>query len=49
MGPKVEAACRFVERTGAEAAVGALTDLRQLVRGSTGTQITADRVAIATP
>jgi carbamate kinase len=49
MGPKVEAACRFVERTGAEAAVGALTDLRQLVRGSTGTQLTADRVAIATP
>ena len=49
MGPKVEAACRFVERTDAEAAIGSLTDLKQLVRGSTGTQITADRVVIATP
>jgi carbamate kinase len=49
MAPKVEAACRFVERTDAEAAIGSLTDLKQLVRGSTGTQITADRVVVAAP
>ncbi len=49
MGPKIEAACRFVERTGGEAAIGALGDLRALVRGTTGTQIRPDRAALATP
>ena len=39
MGPKVEAACRFVERTGGVAAIGALADLEALVRGETGTQV----------
>ena len=42
MGPKVEAACRFVEQTGGEAAIGALCNLRALVRGTTGTQIRPD-------
>jgi len=41
MGPKVEAACRFVERTGREAAIGALADLGAVVRGQTGTRIAA--------
>ncbi|HEY5141942.1 MAG TPA: carbamate kinase [Solirubrobacteraceae bacterium] len=39
MGPKVEAACRFVERTGGRAAIGALDDVGELVAGRTGTQV----------
>lgn len=39
MGPKAEAACRFVERTGRRAAIGALEDARALVAGTAGTQI----------
>jgi carbamate kinase len=39
MGPKVEAACRFVEATERRAAIGALTDAVQIVRGAAGTQI----------
>jgi carbamate kinase len=49
MGPKIEAACRFVERTDGEAAIGSLNDLRALVRGTAGTQIRPDRAALATP
>jgi carbamate kinase len=37
MGPKVEAACRFVERTGGTAAIGRLGDATQLLSGTTGT------------
>jgi len=39
MGPKVEAACRFVTRTGMRAAIGALADIHALVSGETGTQV----------
>jgi carbamate kinase len=39
MGPKVEAACRFVERTGRSAAIGALAELDAVIRGTAGTQI----------
>ena len=39
MGPKVEAACRFVEATGRRAAVGALADAERIVRGEAGTQV----------
>ena len=39
MGPKVEAAVRFVERTGRRAAIGALTDIEKLVDGVAGTQV----------
>ncbi|MGZ4359732.1 MAG: carbamate kinase [Gaiellaceae bacterium] len=39
MGPKVEAACRFVEATGATAAIGALTEAARVVRGSAGTTV----------
>jgi len=49
MGPKVEAACRFVERTGGSCAIGALSDLAALVRGGPGTQIASERLALATP
>jgi carbamate kinase len=39
MGPKVEAACRFVERTGGLAAIGALGDAAAIVRGERGTRV----------
>ncbi|MCQ8893630.1 MAG: carbamate kinase [Methanolinea sp.] len=39
MGPKVEAACRFVEATGKRAAIGALTAISGLVAGTGGTQV----------
>lgn len=42
MGPKIEAACAFVERTGGAAVIGSLDDLFELVAGRTGTTITAD-------
>jgi carbamate kinase len=37
MGPKVEAACRFVEATGATAAIGSLSEATRVVRGRAGT------------
>ena len=39
MGPKVDAACRFVERSGGEAAIGALGELAAVVQGEAGTTI----------
>jgi carbamate kinase len=42
MGPKVEAACRFVERTGGVAAIGSLDDVEKLLDGRAGTQVSAD-------
>lgn len=39
MGPKVEAACRFVERTGGYAAIGAIDDAEALLAGKAGTRI----------
>jgi carbamate kinase len=41
MGPKVEAACRFVEATGNRAAIGALDEIAGLLDGTSGTQIAA--------
>lgn len=40
MGPKVEAACRFVELTGAVAAIGRLEDASKIINGEAGTIIT---------
>jgi carbamate kinase len=37
MGPKVEAACRFVEATGGTAAIGSLEDAVRIVAGEAGT------------
>ncbi len=37
MGPKVEAACRFVEATGKPAMIGQLDDAADLLRGTRGT------------
>ncbi|MCE5297324.1 MAG: carbamate kinase [Methanoregulaceae archaeon] len=39
MGPKVEAACQFVEETGKRAAIGALGEIRAIVSGDAGTQV----------
>jgi carbamate kinase len=39
MGPKAEAACRFVERTGGFAAIGALEDAPRILSGSAGTVV----------
>ena len=41
MGPKVEAACRFVETTGGRAGIGALGQAAAIVRGEAGTTIAA--------
>ena len=43
MGPKIEAACRFVERTGGEAVIGSLAELDAVSRGEAGTRILAVR------
>jgi len=42
MGPKVEAACDFVVRTGAEAGIGRLQDAALILEGKAGTIITRD-------
>lgn len=46
MGPKVEAACRFAERTGGTAAIGALAELPAIVAGGAGTTVTAEASGI---
>lgn len=49
MAPKVEAACRFAERTGGEAVIGALVDLAEVAAGRTGTRVCTTRRASASP
>jgi len=39
MGPKVEAACDFVRRTGERAVIGSLSEISGMVEGTSGTQI----------
>ncbi len=41
MGPKAEAACRFVE-AGGRSAIGRLDDARRVIEGSAGTQVRPD-------
>jgi carbamate kinase len=41
MGPKVEAAVQFVEKTGNRAAIGSLADIEQIVAGTAGTNVAA--------
>lgn len=43
IGPKVEAACRFVEATGGSAGIGLLTEAAAIVEGSAGTRVIPDR------
>jgi carbamate kinase len=42
MGPKVKAACTFVEQTGRVAAIGSITETAALVRGEAGTTVALD-------
>jgi carbamate kinase len=42
MGPKVEAVCRFVERTGGRAAIGQLEQIVGLLEGTAGTQVVGE-------
>ena len=49
MGPKVEAACRFVEHTGGDAVIGSLAELDAVSRGEAGTRISPARAALAVP
>jgi carbamate kinase len=45
MGPKVEAACRFAERTGRMAAIGAINDAEAILAGNAGTIVAASAAA----
>jgi carbamate kinase len=47
MGPKVEAACRFVRVPGRRAWIGALEDASALVRGGAGTEVIGEDAAEA--
>jgi carbamate kinase len=42
MGPKVRAACQFVEETGGIAAIGSISDTPALLKGEAGTLVTPD-------
>ncbi|HEY8546667.1 MAG TPA: carbamate kinase [Acidimicrobiales bacterium] len=48
MGPKIEAACRFVTRTHRRAAIGRLEDASPLLANLTGTQITIAGALVTT-
>jgi carbamate kinase len=43
MGPKVEAAARFVAKTGRRAAIGSLADIAGIVAGAAGTNVVAQK------
>jgi carbamate kinase len=45
MGPKIEAATRFVARTGRRAAIGSLADIAGIVAGTAGTNVVAQKSA----
>jgi len=42
MGPKIEAACRFVKFSGKRAVIGSLDQIEAMLSGAAGTQITPD-------
>ena len=42
MGPKVRAACSFVEQTGGLAVIGSMSDTPALLRGDAGTTVTLE-------
>jgi len=46
MGPKVEAACRFVRATGKRAAIGELAALSRIIAGEAGTTITPESCGV---
>ena len=43
MGPKVDAACRFAERTGGSAGIGRLDQAAEILRGEAGTIVAGAR------
>ena len=47
MGPKVKAACQFVERTGDFAAIGSIDDAPALLAGTAGTRVIATPAPVA--
>jgi carbamate kinase len=49
MGPKVDAVCDFVERTGHRAAIGALDDLPAILAGNAGTTVLPQVAAMYYP
>jgi carbamate kinase len=48
MGPKVEAAIEFVEKTGKTAAIGALADVERIAAGEAGTIVTPEAEGMET-
>ena len=48
MGPKVRAACAFVEQTGGLAAIGSIKDTAALVRGEAGTVVALEASGLET-
>ncbi len=48
MGPKVRAACQFVEQTGGRAVIGSVHDTPRLVRGEAGTVVALDAAGLET-
>jgi carbamate kinase len=46
MGPKVRAACSFVEETGGLAAIGSISDTAALLRGDAGTTVTREAAGL---
>jgi carbamate kinase len=46
MGPKVRAACSFVEETGGLAAIGSISDTPALLRGEAGTIVSRDAAGL---
>jgi carbamate kinase len=46
MGPKVKAACKFVEETGGFAAIGSINDTEALLRGEAGTVVALDAAGV---
>jgi carbamate kinase len=49
MGPKVSAACEFVQHSGGFAAIGSIDDAEALLGGTAGTCVVADRAQDAIP
>jgi carbamate kinase len=47
MGPKVDAAMRFVESTGHRAAIGSLEDIEEIVEGNAGTSVVPEATEMA--
>lgn len=42
IGPKIQAACEFAEKTGKTAVIGALSDIEAIVRGEAGTRVSTE-------